>query len=391
MKCLVYKWSAYNYTDVMMALTANDVECDVIEKKLVTYEVDEEFSDMLSRILQEDEYDFVFSINYFPVIAEVTKECDKPYVFWNCDSPLLSMQHESIFYDTNFGFTFDKSNVIEMREMGVEHFWHMPLGINSGRMKEKLGTMPAPGSVKYVDEVSFVGSLYEKNSYDSLEESLPDYLRGYLDACIEAQCNVTGGNIFTRLLNSEVLALIEDNFEFEKGEGSFANLQSVFANTVLGFKAAQVMRKKYLRTLSKYFKVSNYTESNTSDMPMVIHKPPVNYREEMPVVFRESKINLNFTIPNIQTGLPLRVWDILAAGGFLLTNHQLEVDDYFEDGVDLVCYEDEIDLINKVNYYLIHDKEREEIARNGYNKVHGLHDNTNRVKKMLEIAGLEEL
>ena len=46
------------------------------------------------------------------------------------------------------------------------------------------------------------------------------------------------------------------------------------------------------------------------------------------------------TIRNIRTGIPLRVWDILGAGGFLLTNFQVELPDYFENGKDIVYYED---------------------------------------------------
>lgn len=40
----------------------------------------------------------------------------------------------------------------------------------------------------------------------------------------------------------------------------------------------------------------------------------------------------------IRTGLPLRIWDILGAGGFVLTNYQTEIPEYFEIGKDLETY-----------------------------------------------------
>ena len=38
-------------------------------------------------------------------------------------------------------------------------------------------------------------------------------------------------------------------------------------------------------------------------------------------MFANSKVNLNITLRNIKTGIPLRALDIMGAGGFLLTNY----------------------------------------------------------------------
>ncbi len=382
-RILVYKWKAYNYVDVLMAFSKLGFVCDIIEKKLDKYEDNPEFSALLFENLKKGIYDFAFTINYFSPVSEVCARLNIPYIYWNCDSPLLAMQHESVFNRTNIGFSFDKANVLEMNAAGVKQYYHLPLGVNNERLDALLGEMPT--EIEYTDDVSFVGSLYEKNSYDKMEKFMPDYLRGYLDACMEAQINITGGNILGRLLTVDILDEIEKHFELEKSENSFSDLQAIFVNTVLGFKTAQKMRKRYLIELSKYANVSIYTGSDTEELSFVKAKKPVNYEEEMPFVFRESKINLNFTIPNIQTGIPLRDWDVLGAGGFLLTNHQYEIDDIFEDGKDLVCFEDERDLVQKVKYYLIHEEERKTIAKNGYLKVKE-HDNIIRVEKMFKKA-----
>ena len=59
----------------------------------------------------------------------------------------------------------------------------------------------------------------------------------------------------------------------------------------------------------------------------------------------------------------------LAAGGFLITNYQAEIAEYFEDGVDLVMAYTPEDMIQKTAYYLQHEDERKEIALNGQKKV----------------------
>ena len=83
--------------------------------------------------------------------------------------------------------------------------------------------------------------------------------------------------------------------------------------------------------------------------------------------------------------VPLRVYDILGAGGFLITNYQPDLaENGFVLGEDLVVYESKEDLLCKVDYYLKHEEERLQIAANGQRKVAMLHTYDNRVKFILE-------
>lgn len=59
----------------------------------------------------------------------------------------------------------------------------------------------------------------------------------------------------------------------------------------------------------------------------------------------------------------------MASEGFLLTNFQEDFLDYFVPDEDFIYYESEDDLIEKINYYLNHPAERQEIAHNGYERV----------------------
>ena len=110
----------------------------------------------------------------------------------------------------------------------------------------------------------------------------------------------------------------------------------------------------------------------------------------MPKIFQASKINLNITMRPIETGLSLRVWDVLGCGGFLLTNYQAEIPEYFEIGKDLEVYENEEDLIQKVDYYLHHDAERMEIALRGYEKTAKYHTYEMRLAEMIRILSAPE-
>lgn len=67
--------------------------------------------------------------------------------------------------------------------------------------------------------------------------------------------------------------------------------------------------------------------------------------------------------------IPLRVYDILGAGGFCLTNYQEDIVQLFKAGEELVVFTNKDDMFNKVEYYLSHEKERLEIALNGREAV----------------------
>ena len=103
----------------------------------------------------------------------------------------------------------------------------------------------------------------------------------------------------------------------------------------------------------------------------------------MPLVFKQSRINLNISLRSIKSGIPLRAFDIMGSGGFLLSNYQEDFLENFTPGVDFEYYESEEDLLRKIDYYLTHEEERIAIAKNGHDKVAAAHTYRDRVREML--------
>ena len=89
----------------------------------------------------------------------------------------------------------------------------------------------------------------------------------------------------------------------------------------------------------------------------------------MPHVFRNSKINLNITLRSIRTGIPLRALDIMGCGGFLLSNYQEELKEFFSEDKELVMFYSLEDCLEKIDYYLDHEDERKHIATAGRKAV----------------------
>lgn len=399
MHILMYRWKAYNYRDIEQTFLLLGHTVDNIEQELGSYDVSPEFERVIEEKIRGTHYDMVFTVNYFPLISNVCERTGVKYISWTCDNPLISMYHESVFHACNYIFTFDKTNYLEFRGMGVKHIWYLPLAVDTERMDALLGAPEKPERRKaaqdpemrkYRGDVAFVGSLYERNSYDKIKNRLPEYLRGYFDAVMEAQLNISGANIVEPMLTTNILEQLQEYFQLEKSEGSFSDLGLIFQTTVLGFKIAEIERRRALIELSKHYKVNVYSNSDVSDLLRIQYCGSVDYWSEMPKVFRMSKINLNFTIPNIKSGIPLRIWDVLGCGGFLLTNYQAEIPYYFKEGEDLVCFDGLEDLCEKVGYYLEHEEERKRIAWNGYRKVREKHSYIERIHTILDTVACED-
>ena len=137
--------------------------------------------------------------------------------------------------------------------------------------------------------------------------------------------------------------------------------------------------------LSRDHQVNLYTYEETPELPLVRNCGTAEPLQEAAVIYRCAKINLNISLRSILTGIPLRAFDIMGNGGFLLSNYQEDFREHFVPDEDFVYYESYGDLMDKVDYYLSHDKERREIAANGYEKVKQGHTFKERVDEILRV------
>ena len=102
-----------------------------------------------------------------------------------------------------------------------------------------------------------------------------------------------------------------------------------------------------------------------------------------------SRINLNITLPSIRSGVPLRVFEIMAAGGFVLTNYQPELDNLFVIGEELEVFHSFEEMEDKAAYYLSHEKERLQITLRGYQRVREQYSYEKQTARILSIVSEE--
>lgn len=324
---------------------------------------------LVSAALKKQESHIVFSINFFPVVSEVCNIFHIPYVCWVVDSPVMELYSHSVRNGWNRIFMFDYALYEEFRPENPKGIFYLPLGADYARLDPLLENTSKKDREKYAADVSFIGSLYtEKCPYNHLKEE--SWLKGFLDGVVEAQLKVYGYNFLEECITDEVLQQFKEKVPFyqfpEKAEH---NDRAAMAHLYLGNKVTEQERLRLLKRVSEEFSLDLYTASDFSPLPKANYRGLARTTTEMPKIFRLSKINLNFTSKPIRTGIPLRLWDILGAGGFALTNYQSEIPEYFEVGKDLDTFASEEELVEKIKYYLGHEEERAKIARSGYQKA----------------------
>ncbi len=384
MNILILDWNSYAHEYMTEEFEKSDCTVKYLSWPFGKEDMREnqELCMKLKECLGEQEYDFVFSFNFFPIAAKACNECNVKYVSWIYDMPYMLLYSKYTRLETNHIYFFDKALCIEFQKSGIKNAYYMPLAAPV----DYYDSLKDRAKDEYVSDISFVGSVYQEERQDFYKylKNVNYYTMGYLRAIMAAQKDLYGDFILEKLLDENILGELRRVCPLEKGEDEWESDAWIYANYFLARKLTGEQRAEILKLIAEKYPVRLYTADKISGMDKVELCGPVDYVKEMPHVFKNTKINLNMTLRSIWTGIPLRAMDVMGCGGFLLTNYQADFLDFFEPGVDYVYYSDNNDLMKKIDYYLCHEDERRSIAENGYNKVKANHTYADRVQIMIE-------
>ncbi len=384
MKIVFIEWESFGKEDVKEAFRAEghemvsfpvQIEEDLDDAPLI--------EDRLSRVLHQEVPDVVFSINYFPAVSTVCNREFVRYISWIYDAPYVRLYSQTVLNPCNQVYVFDKETCMEFRNAGVDTVHYLPLAVNTDRTDAVTASAKVP---QFRYDVSFVGSFYvEKNDYfDQMISGVSDFTKGYLDAVIAAQMKIQGYEFVEDVLGPVIDDLYRA-FPLDPDPRGMENREYLYAQYVIDRRITALERIDLLNAVAKKYPVDIFTYIKDFAMPNVSNHGRVDYFHEMPLVFKQSRINLNISRRGIKSGIPLRAFDIMGCGGFLLSNFQADFLGEFVPGEDFVYYESKEDLLQKVDYYLIHEEERQVIAANGHDKIAAGHTYRHRVREMLAV------
>lgn len=363
---LAYCWGSVSEPMAISGMEKLGYTVITLKDKIKDYHADALFAQKAITLLHAQKPDLVFSYDYFPILSMICQMNGIPYAAWIYDCPQYTLLSQTIVNPCNHIFCFDEQYTHKIRGYGAVNVYHFPLAADPALI------LNAKRNKEYRADISFVGSLYNDDRNRILQADLSEFAKGYIEGLIRAQSKIYGYNLVKDSLCTQVEKEVAEKCGLTLGECYLPDGRSMAVDAVSMAVTARD-REEVLFDLSEHFEVTLYTNSS---LPVSLKKREhlkskgtVDYRTQMPLVFYNSKINLNITTRTIETGIPQRVFDILSCQGFCLTNYQKEIDELFEDGKELVLYTGPEDMMQKAEYYLSHEEEREQIAKAGYEKV----------------------
>lgn len=421
MRLIIYRWNAVTEPGVIEQIKNLGHDVCIIDTPCKDYMADMQLAWELLQKIHSLHADGVFSVNFLPVIAMTCDSAKIPYFSWVYDCPHLTLFTQAARLPGNRIFVFDRGMAENLCEKGVTGVTYLPLAV----MPEAFQIDTSKGL-----SVSFVGSLYT-DAHNYYEQIRDESLRLQVDEVIEQAIFCYGTDYEHILSDTKKSGLCEKlvryfksntNISFELGSEFLISPEEIALSEVIEKKITVEERKRLLLAIGdtvmlrqsrpddlaiNEWTISVHAKSEKPDA--TAHKNecfsvytnsalpsgyerlqsfvrgPVDYETQMPAIFAHSKINLNISLRSIHTGIPLRVMDILACGGFALSNEQPELSEYFQTGKEVETFSSEEECIEKIRFYLSHEEERSKIALRGHERAATIFSCENALKTIFSV------
>lgn len=386
MKVLFLEWNSFCKEDMLEAYKTRGTQ-------VVLYPIDKNnarhndgYCEELKKVIREQDPNYVFSFNYYPVVSKACDELGMPYVSWIYDSPYVMLYSCYAAKPCNHIYVFDKNESLKFQRGGISTVHYLPMAANVNRL-DKMTSLEAfqqsEGAVK--GDISFVGSLYADKDKGALYDRLSgmsEHLRGYLEGIMAAQKKVYGYNFIEELLTTGIVEELQKAYPMDTSYDGIETLEYLYAQYFINRQITATERRELLSELAAKYRVDLYTGESNCDIEGIVRHGFIDVYSASPYVYKNSKINLNISLRSIHTGIPLRCFDIMGAGGFLLSNYQQDFMDLFVPGEDFEFFDSPEMLMDKADYYLAHEDERRAIAENGHSKITQYHTFEKRIEEM---------
>jgi len=328
-----------------------------------------------------------FAINYTNGLAELFESHGVDLICWEVDPASDHLKPISSNPDRSYIYTYREANVKEFVKAGFKEVQYLPLASDTEkRSPTKLS--PEEHDI-YHAKLSFVGSSMIENAISLRKIFLSQY-KAYKDGSADA---VEEGD---RLLE-EILSLQRQDFSIylipdllDKYFFGFINylfeLPGAYDPSILiGEIAAAEKRTNYIANLGSLgVKVWGDDGWMNTEQYGVKYMGSAGHTFEINKIYSASSINVDINRLYQMDIIPMRVFDIMACGGFVLAEYSKELSNIFEIGKEVETYSTLDELVSKATYYLDHESEALEIAKRGRGAVLKNHTISGRVKYMLK-------
>jgi len=336
--------------------------------------------------------DLLFQINLLYEIEQFSQK--RVVVEWEIDpiaSPIPPVESSE---DRNlFVFTQNPEHIAKYQEMGYSHFEYLSLCANPHKFFPNR--LNSDSQKRFGCDVSFGGSLMLETQ-QTLLTVLLDTL-----STLSREENKTWENIhawITKLISnppvgSKNLQLIEELENLLKAselpEAVKINESYLVVTAPVAEFLAYLWRKQVVSAIVP-FGIHIWGKEEWKNEFAQNYRGKADHYLDLPKIYIASKINLDISRINQPNIVTMRVFDVLACGGFVLADRNETLLELFKEDWDIVCFDTPEEAVDKINYYLNHENDRLTIAQRGYDNVVNSHTFEHRINHILNRTGLME-
>ena len=314
------------------------------------------------------------------VLMDLLARLQLPLASWFVDNPhlIIHLYSRCVSPWTTL-FTWDSDNISSLRAAGFEHVYYLPLGTDPDRFHpSNSGSTPAAWKA----DISFVGNsmVYKvggrlKNGrfprplllsfrtvaqqfMESHHRSVAEFLR---------HCQPQAYAHYLALPDNEAKLAYE---------------------TAVTWQATRLYRNGCVRRLLPLRPLivgdAGWRKVEFRHEPLQPrYLDALSYYTELPLFYGQSAINFNCTSKQMKGAVNQRVFDVPAAGGFVLTDWREQMEQLFEPD-EIVCYHEPDEAPDLARHYLAHPEERHRITLAARKRVLSCHTWQHRLQTMLE-------
>lgn len=310
--------------------------------------------------------DFVLSINHIGFDQEGTvggllAEIGLPVAVWYVDSPSFVLAGATVpCPELTSVFCWERAWIPELEGAGFDDVEYLPLATDPSIFRPRTGPARYP--------LSFVGASMQ-HARKKWQKKVPAGSQGLARAIGKTMLEGE------RALPHAFLERFAPKLTGKRREDVLA---------LATWNATATYRTELLRALPPEALHLFGDDGWRHLMPRAAFHGSVDYGAALADVYGCSSISLNATSLQMPTAVNQRVFDVPASGGFVLTDHQSDLEELFDPGVNIVTYRSADELVALQERYRRDAVTRESILRAGRARVLDAHTFTHRIDRMIQ-------
>ncbi len=313
--------------------------------------------------------DFILTSNYAGMdtaglFARFFEDARIPYVSWFTDTPrMILFGREMHVSHYAVAATWERAYFPHFEALGFEHILFMPLATDPHLFHGE------PADV-FERPLAFVGMSMADQTGEALEKHthLPELVRAVFHA-------MDDGRVTRHSFAGGIEALLPAELLEPLNASERRNVE-----LLINYEATRRQREALVRTLDP-LGIEVRGDANWLHLLSNVGGT-VGYYDDLAPFYRSTAINVNSTSLQMRSTVNQRVFDCPAAGGFLITDNQGDLAEFFDAEHEVVTYDSMDELRDKVVYYRVRPEERKVLTLRAQKRVLEAHTHAHRLQSL---------